>query len=286
MMFRLLLVLLLLRTSPAPAAAGAADTARSEFETGNYFAAVKTVIAALADTPQDPALHFWALRSYYELRDYNNAVTHGEKAVQWEPQNSEYNRWLGRAYGAKAEQNHSFFIARKVKQAFEAAVHLAPTNIAARRDLMQYLAEAPWIVGGDKTKAREQIEAISRIDPVEGLLARGAYFAAEKKWHEAEREYAAALDARPRRMESYMEAAEFFEDRKNAEEIARAVDAAQRLDPKDPRLDYYTAVGMILRRDQLPTAEKLLRSYVANVPQRSDYPSHKTAEEWLSRISR
>ena len=286
MTFRLLFVLVLLKTSSGLATTGAADAARAEFETGNYSAAVKTVTAALSQTPEDASLHFWGLRSYYELRDYGSAVTHGERAVKLEPHNAEYNRWLGRAYGAKAEESHSFFIARKVKQAFEAAVHLAPMSIAARRDLMQYLAEAPWIVGGDKIKAREQIEAISKIDAVEGHLARGAYLAADKRWQEAEQEYSAALDARPNQIESYMEVAGFFEDRKNAHEIQRAVDAAKHIDPKDPRLDYYTAVGLILRRNELPTAERLLRSYVANVPQRSDYPSHRAAEQWLSRIGR
>jgi len=286
MIFRLLLVLVLLKTSLGLAATGAADAARAEFETGNYSAAVKTATTALSQTPQDASLHFWALRSYYELQDYGSAVTHGERAVKLEPQNAEYNRWLGRAYGAKAEESRSFFIARKVKQAFEAAVHLAPMSIAARRDLMQYLAEAPWIVGGDKTKAREQIEAISKIDAVEGHLARGAYFAADKKWQEAEQEYSAALDARPNQIESCMEVAGFFEDRKNAHEIERAVDAARHIDSKDPRLDYYAAVALILRRNELPAAEKLLRSYVANVPQRSDYPSHRAAERWLSLIGR
>jgi tetratricopeptide (TPR) repeat protein len=286
MIFRVLLILFLLKSSLALAAAAPADAVQAQFETGNYSAAIKTVNAALSEAPEDASLHFWALRSYYELRDYNNAVTHGEKAVKLDPHNAEYNRWLGRAYGAKAEQNHSFFIARKVKQAFEAAVHLAPMSIPARRDLMQYLAEAPWIVGGDKTKAKEQIEMISKIDPVEGHLARGAYFAADKKWQEAEREYVAAVDAHPQRLDSYIEVAEFFEDRKNAREIERVVDAARGIDPKDPRLDYYAAVSMILRRNQLPTAEHLLRSYLANVPPRSDYPSHRAAEQWLSLIGR
>src|SRR6266850_7021766 len=162
----ILLISMMLNTAPAMAGpAGAVETARAEFGAGNYSAAVKTLTAALSEAPQDPSLHYWALRSYYELRDYENAVTYGEKAVKLDSQNAEYNRWLGRAYGAKAEQSHSFFLARKVKQAFEAAVRFAPWNIAARRDLMQYLVEAPWIVGGDKQKAREQIQAISEIDP-------------------------------------------------------------------------------------------------------------------------
>ncbi len=280
----ILLISMMLSTAPGtPGRLPAIQMARTEFEAGNYSAAVQTLTAALSEAPQDSSLHYWALRSYYELQDYENAVTSGEKAVKLDPQNAEYNRWLGRAYGAKAEQSRSFFLARKVKQAFEAAVRFAPWNIAARRDLMQYLVEAPWIVGGDKQKAREQIEAISKIDPIEGHLARGAYFASDKKWKEAEAEYVAVLDAPPHATDDYMEAAQFFVDRKDAQQIERAVEAARRIDSKDPRLDYYKAVSLILRRSDIPTAEKLLKSYVANVPQKSDYPSHNSAREWLSR---
>jgi len=287
MMSCILLISILLSTMPVSApTVGAVDTARAAFDRGNYSGAVKTLNSALSETPKDPALHYWALRSYYELRDFENAVTHGETAVKLDPQNAEYTRWLGRAYGAKAEESRSFFLARKVKQAFEAAVHLAPTSIAARRDLMQYLVEAPWIVGGDKGKAREQVDAISKMDPVQGHLARGAFFAADKQWKLAEGEYEAALDNRPQLIDSYMEVAEFFTDRQDAQALDRAIEAARRIDSKDPRLEYYTAVSLILRRNDLPTAEKLLRLYVANVPERSDYPSHKSAQEWLSRVGR
>jgi tetratricopeptide (TPR) repeat protein len=283
----ILLISALLNTAPAVAAPEPSiQRALTEFEAGNYSGAVQTLTAALSETPQDASLHYWALRSYYELRDYEKAVTYGEKAVNLDPQNAEYNRWLGRAYGARAEQSRSFFLARKVKQAFEAAVRFAPWNIAARRDLMQYLVEAPWIVGGNKEKAREQIEAISKIDPVEGHLARGAYFATDKKWKEAEAEYAAVLDAKPHRLETYMEIAEFFVERKDPQHLDRAVEGARHLDSKDPRLDYYSAVSLILRRIDPVAAEKLLISYVAHVPERSDYPSHSSAREWLSRNGR
>src|SRR5947209_13543738 len=119
----ILLIAVLLNTGPGGTATPAPEEAvRAAFETGNYSVALKTAAAALSQAPQNAALHYWALRSYYELRDYDNAVTYGEKAVKLDPQNAEYNRWLGRAYGGKAEESHSFFIARKVKQAFEAAV--------------------------------------------------------------------------------------------------------------------------------------------------------------------
>jgi tetratricopeptide (TPR) repeat protein len=265
---------------------GAVEAARTAFERGNYSGAAQTATSALSAGIQDPALHYWALRSYYELHDYEKAVTHGEQAVKLAPQDSEYNRWLGRAYGEKAQESHSFFLARKVKQAFEAAVHLAPTNIPARRDLIQFLAEAPWIVGGDKQQAKEQIEEISKMDVLEGHLARGVYFAAEKKWKEAEAEYTAVLDAHSGRVDSYMEAAEFFEQRKKPEQIERAVELARRIDSKDPRLAYYNAVSLILKGNELANASRLLESYIANNPERSDYPSHKSAQQWLSRIPR
>jgi tetratricopeptide (TPR) repeat protein len=283
----ILLISLLLNTTPVAApVAGAIATARAAFDAGNYSGALKTLNSALSEEPKDPSLHYWALRSYYELKDFENAVTHGETAVKLDPLNAEYTRWLGRAYGAKAEESRSFFLARKVKQAFEAAVHLAPTSIAARRDLMQYLLEAPWIVGGDKGKAREQVDAISKMDAVQGHLARGAYFAADKQWKLAEGEYAAALDKRPQLIDNYMEVADFFTERQDGQALERAIEAAKRIDPKDPRLEFYTAVSLILRRNDLPTAERLLRSYVASVPERSEYPSHKSAQEWLSRIGR
>src|SRR5439155_22092995 len=99
--------------------------ARSQFDSGNYAAAVKTLGGAIRENPQDPAFHFWLARSYYETRDYDKAVTAAETAVRLAPENAEYNRWLGRAYGGKVEHSHDFFLARKVNEAFEAEMRLA-----------------------------------------------------------------------------------------------------------------------------------------------------------------
>src|SRR5262249_31700065 len=89
--------------------------AQTQFDAGNYKVALTTLSAALAKGQNEASLHFWIGRSHYELREYEQAVTDFELAVKLEPKNAEYNRWLGRAYGAKAEQSHSFFLARKVK---------------------------------------------------------------------------------------------------------------------------------------------------------------------------
>jgi tetratricopeptide (TPR) repeat protein len=261
-----------------------AQIARAEIDAGNYKTALATLNTALQKSANSAPLHYWLARANYEMRNYDEAVKHAELAVKFAPEDAEYNRWLGRAYGAKAEESHSFFLARKVKQAFEAAVKLAPGNIAARRDLMQYCVEAPWIVGGDKEKARQQINAIAAIDPIEGRLARAAYLTAEKQWKPAENEYLAVLDQRPPRIDAYMEAAEFFADRKDANGLERTLNAASRVDSRDARVGYYRAVVLILRGIDASEAERLLDSYVASVPEKSDYPSHKSAMNWLARL--
>jgi tetratricopeptide (TPR) repeat protein len=265
----------------ATALVGPVDIARAHFEAGEYSKAIVMLSDAHRMSPGDAAINYWLARSYYEKHDYELAVAYGEEAVKSSPQNAEYHRWLGRAYGAKAERSHSFFLARKVKKTFETAVKVGPLNIAARRDLMQYLLEAPGIIGGDKEKAKQQAEFIAKLDPIEGRLAWAAFFSAEKKWKEAEAEYLTALNQNPNTIESYMEAAEFFADRKDADNLNHVLAGAARLDAHDPRLAFYRAVLLILRRVELPAAEALLRSYVNNVPERSDYPSHKAALAWL-----
>ena len=276
-----LLISLILTTPSAESEQQTLQAAQSRFAAGRYAEAQRLLTAALETAPQDAAVNYWLARSYYEQHNYEKAVMFAEAAVKLAPQNAEYQRWLGRAYGAKAEESRSFFLARKVKQAFEAAVRLAPRSIEARRDLMQFLAEAPWIVGGDKSKAREQVEAISQLDSMEGRLAQAAYLCTQKKWNEAQTEYLAVLDQRPSRIEPYMEAAEFFADRKDPNNLDRVLAGAGTVNSHDPRLDFYRAVVLILRGTDRHAAEKLLTSYIADVPERSDYPSRNQAKEWL-----
>ena len=276
----ILLALLLsvsLSQEPAPAV-------RAQLDSGNYKGAQSALTAALKNSPNDASLHYWLGRTDYELRNYDDAVSQIELAVRLTPENAEYNRWLGRAYGAKAEESHSFFLARKVKQAFEIAVKLAPGNIAARQDLMQYCVEAPWIVGGDKDKAKQQIAAIAAIDPIEGKLARAAYLTTEKQWKAAEAEYTAMLDQHPTRIDPYMKTIEFFADRKDGSNLGRAVKAASSVDSLDPRLGFYRGVVLILKGTDAPTAQKLLNTYISSVPEKSDYPSHKSATDWMARL--
>jgi tetratricopeptide (TPR) repeat protein len=234
----LLISLVLIVPMSVAAEDQAIEAARADFSAGRYADAVKKLKSALDQAPKDAAINYWLARAYYEQRNYDEAEKHGEAAVKLMADNAEYHQWLGRIYGMKAEQSRSFFLARKVKSEFEVAVRLAPRSIEARRDLMQYFVEAPWIVGGNKDKAREQVQAIAQLDPLEGRLAQARFLSEQKKWKEAETEYLAVLSQHPPRFDAYMEAADFFADRKDANNLDRVLADAERVNAKDPRLDF------------------------------------------------
>lgn len=263
---------------------GALQTAQRQFNAGNYSAAITTLQSAVQQSPTSAEAFFWLGRSYYELHDYNNAIEQLEKSTQLDAKNSEYHHWLGIAYGEKADRERSFFLAKKVKKEFEDAVQLKPSNIQARRDLMEYCVDAPWIVGGSKDEARAQIEAIEKLDPIEGHLARAMYELAEKKPDQAEKEYREVLAAKPKRVEAYFEVANFYIRQNKAPEVQATIDAAAQVAPNDPRLAYYRGVQRVLSGADLARGEEYLKAYLASTPDRSDWPSHALARYWLGRL--
>ena len=258
--------------------------AQSQFEAGTYSAAIATLLTAVSRNPDRADLHYWLERAYYELHDYDSAITHGKRSTQLDQGSSLYHQWLGRAYGGKAARESSLFVALKVQKEFEEAVRLNPSNISARRDLQRFYTMAPWIING-REKALDMVDAIAELDAVEGHLARAQlYLKNLRKPDLAENEYILALDGRPNRPEPYFEIAAFYEDRKNGSAIQMIIEYAEQADPADPRLAYYRGVAGVLINDDLETAQESLKSYLARSPERSDWPSHAAAYEWLGRL--
>ena len=268
-----------------PDASASLQNAIRQFNSGNYSGAVSTLQVAAIANPNNAEVVYWLGRSYYELHDYDNAISNLEKAVQIDSKNSDYHLWLGRAYGGKADREHSFSLAKKVKKEFEEAVTANPSNIPARRDLEEFNIEAPWIVGGNKDEAKAQVEAIAAIDPVQGHLARALYDAqVAKKQDAAESEYQQALAAKPKNVEPYLEAANYFIKQTKPAELKASIDGAASVNPNDPRLAYYRGVYGVLSAIDPAHSEQDLKSYLASTPDRSDWPSHAAAREWLGRL--
>ncbi len=270
---------------PAGDVSGLVQAAQHDFALGNYLGSIKSLQSAVSQNTANAEAFFWLGRSYYELRDYDNAVVHAEKAVSLDNKNSLYHQWLGRAYGGKADRDKSFFLAKKVKKELEEAVRLNPSNIEARFDLEDFCLNAPWIVGGNKDEARDQADAISSLDPILGHAARGKFeLEGMKRTDLADAEYRQILNSKNSNIEPYLEAIAFFEKQNKLSDMETAIEEAERTNARDPRLEFFQAVQWVLSGSESSRAEEYLKSYLASTPERSDWPPHAAAREWLGRL--
>ena len=280
-----------LRSSAAPAPDPPADvtgliqTAQQQFDSGNYWIAIKTLQSAVSRDSLSPQAYFWLARSYFEIRDFDSAIAQAERAVALDVKNSLYHQWLGRAYGGKADRDRSFFTARKVKKELMEAVRLNPSNIDARLDLEDFCLDAPWIVGGSKDEAKEQVVAIAALDPVQGHVARAKFdLEGLNRPDLAEGEFRQTLSAKPRSVEPYFEVIAFFQNQNKPRDMQSAIDDAAQISPHDPRLSFFRGAALALTGGDPAQAEEYLKSYLARSPERSDWPSHAAAREWLGRV--
>jgi len=257
---------------------------RKLFEAGEYREVETASQAAVQAAPQDPGLHYWLARSSFELGSYDTAVRAAEDACRLDPQSSEFQMWLGRAYGRKAEIESSFFLARKTRRALETAVKLDGTNIAARRNLVEYYTDAPWFLGGSKEKARQQVEAIAQLDPLEGILALADFYNNTEQPLEARKQYDLLLEKRPAKLHFYLEALDFYQHQRDALSMARVLDLARAVAPQDPRLLFYRAVSRIIGGLQLDQAEMELKQFLAVYPGNSDSVSQAEGRDWLGGV--
>jgi tetratricopeptide (TPR) repeat protein len=271
----------------ARAGQSALSDAQYDYNSGRYNRAVDTLESAIPKSPDDAALHLLLGQSYYQLREYPRAAASLERAVQLSPKDSQIHDWLGRSYGRRAEESVFFSAmtwARKTHREFEIAVELDPHNLEGQRDLIRFEMNAPSVVGGGDDKAQRHIDALEKIDSVQGQLARGEFFATKKRMSEADAAFAKILDSAADRAGVFFEIADYYRDRPNADKMGEAVDRAARIDPDDRRLKFYKGVLLVMKKENPGEAEAQLKSYLATVPDNSDLPPHAAAREWLGRL--
>ena len=90
----------------------------------------------LAQDPRpDAADYFLTGKNYFMSGDYDQAIRSFEKALALSPADSEYELWLGRAWGRRAENSDwlaALSSASKARQCFEKALSLDPHNREAK----------------------------------------------------------------------------------------------------------------------------------------------------------
>jgi len=263
------------------------EKAQNAFEKGEYTQAIEILKSAEASEPNKGDVYILLARSFLELNQYDAAVNSAEKAVAIDPKNSDYHRWLGEAYGAKAAHASmlsAYSLARKTQKEFDAAVQLDAHNYDAQQDLIEYDCTAPGMVGGGEEKALPLIEKLMKMDVAEGHYATGICRAQKKDYAAADTEFAKALENKPKTAKRIYDIGDYFLQRKNAEKILVAAGAGEELSPQDPRGKFYRGVALILQNQKPAEAEKLLREYLKLAPMNSEYPRPWATHYWLGQL--
>jgi len=171
-------------------------SAIAEFEAGRYAEAAASFRSLHEATPGNATTMMYLGRLALLRGDDDTAAEWLERAVRADGDVAEHHHWLGRARAQEAIHAGLFRrvrLAGAIKSAFERAVQLDPRDIEARLDLLRFYVAAPGIVGGSVRAAKEQADAVARLDAMWGHIARGIVAEKEDDLARAEREYRAAL---------------------------------------------------------------------------------------------
>jgi len=260
--------------------APALDQAAQLYHRTDYEASLK-LLQALPE--KDAAVFDLIGKNQFMLGEFKKASESFEKAVSADPADSEYEHWLGKAYGKRAETASPFTapgLASKTRQHFEKAVALNPNNLEAVNDLFEYYLEAPGFLGGGLDKATQMAERIAQLDPVEGLWAQARIAERRKDFRTAEDRLRRAMEAAPTQVGRVVDLAKFLSKRGRIEESEQTFQAAERIAPDNPRLLYQRAETYIQGGRNMGIARDLLKRYLASTLSPDD-PSRREAEKLL-----
>jgi tetratricopeptide (TPR) repeat protein len=215
--------------------------------------------------PNDAQAFNLICRAYFQMDRWEDAIHAAEQSVSLKPGSSEYHQWLGRAYGRKAEAGGpvgALFLVRKLKGEFERAVALDAENLSARADLADFYTEAPSIMGGDKSKARQMAAYVAQRNPVQGhaILAH-----IEEKGNKtaAEAEFKAATRESSKPAEPWVDLASFYRRTGRLDDMQSAVDQAMS-SPQHEGIALFNAARLLLAAGRnFSGAIQMLRTYLA-----------------------
>lgn len=200
------------------------------------------------------------------IRKYEEATEWLEKAVDLDPKNGLYHRWLGDAYGRQAQRANKFrqaMLAGKVKHQYEEAVRLDPKDIEARESVIEFYLQAPGIMGGSTEKAEAEAREIAKLDRLRGHYVLSNVYARQKKFEPALSEMRAAEREYPDSIEPALRVAYVDIQQNKFDEAFVQLDNVLKRFPGDRRATFQIGRAAALSGLQLDRGEQALRSYLA-----------------------
>jgi len=203
----------------------ASDSAKDLLQAGRVDDAIATLNSQIAARPDDALAIHQLCRAYFQYEDWDRAESRCKKAVEMQPGNSGYHRWLGRVYGEKASRANLLSaagLAGKTRDEFKRAAELDPRDTNAAIDVAEFYLEAPGIMGGGQDKAREQAKLIGKVSPAQEHWVYARIAEKNKDYAVAEREYRQMIEAAGGDAEAWMNLGFFYRNRKRYDDMEQA----------------------------------------------------------------
>jgi tetratricopeptide (TPR) repeat protein len=254
-------------------------------EAGHWKRARAIVEARIREAPNDPLANFLLSQVRNAFGDRESPLPLAEKAVTLDGLRAKYHRQVAEVTGVMAQHSgmvQQLLLARRFRKEIDLALALDPHDVQALRDLMEYYLLAPGIAGGDQHKAGAVAERIAAADPAEGLLARARLAAFHKQAGENEALLRRAADAQPPRYRARMAAAQFFVSREPADLKSAEQYAGEALQLDRTRVDAYAILAVVhASRSEWNQLEAILAESAKEVPD-DPVPLYRAAEKLLA----
>lgn len=239
---------------------------RDLLASGQVDDAIRVLQKQISTSDADAESQNLLCRTYFMTGEWDRGVSSCERARDLDPQKSLYYLWLGRIYGEKADHSTVFAAAglvKKVRGSFERAVELDPNSWEARTDLAEFYFEAPSIVGGSKDKAREQADALMRLNPGMAHWVQARLAEKDNDMDAAEREYRAGIAVTRSGVRACFDYASFLKRANRLDEMVIALRPLESA-PIDRPESLMDGASLLLRTERdYPLAVRLLRRYFA-----------------------
>ena len=206
---------------------------------------------------------------FYQDEDYRKAIKAFESVTAAHPNHSEYRRWLGRAYGRRAETMSKWKLfsalglARKTRQSFERAVQLDPSNLKALQDLFEFYLQAPGMIGGGLDRAGGVADKIKALEEAAGERAWAAIDEKRDNHAKAEARLRRARLVAPDDLESLLALAAFQSRRGATAESDQLYERAFEQHPESPEVWFSRAKALLRSSRGKAEAHSLLKRYLA-----------------------
>jgi Flp pilus assembly protein TadD len=237
------------------------------------------------DPAPDAANYLLSGKNYFMLGDYKRAIECFEKALAISPTNSEYELWLGRAWGRRAETSGWLIAgvhASKARQCFERAVAWDPNNREAKNDLFDFYVNAPGFLGGGLEKAEAHARSIASERPPEYEYEEAQIADRKKDYAAAEAHLRRAMELAPTDSGRILDLARYVAKRGRLAESDALFDKARKLAPDKPTVAFAEARMDIENHRNLEQARRLLQGYL-HASLTPDDPPRQEAEKLLRR---